>query len=163
MTTNNESLPNKLVGIYAEYLLRLTDIEGVKRSIEALVVDDMPDSILARFTSLPEDVSRVAVLELLEASIRESPATVPDGVAARRILARKYAEQIVDGTLSPYEGARRIWWELWTDCRELKELAIFAGLASEYEDDSSEAHRSEYQRDIVDEACVLLRNAHSNS
>jgi len=52
-------------------------------------------------------------------------------------LAIEVSKSIVDGTLPPYEGARKIWWDVWTLCRyesEGDELAVFIGYATEWEE-----------------------------
>ena len=67
---------------------------------------------------------------------------------------RFWAGEIVDGTLTPYEGARLIWWHGWHELGDPDELTPFVGLASEWEDDPT--HRTLYERDILDEARGLL-------
>ena len=81
---------------------------------------------------------------------------------AGHALARYYAEQIVSGTISPYEGARRIWWDVanavWNDREVWKQYSLFVGLASEWED--YPPGRPDYEQQIRDEAKQLLnRNA----
>jgi hypothetical protein len=54
-----------------------------------------------------------------------------------RLVAAVLAEQILEGQLSPFEGARQIWRELreaWDTNKIISELAVFIGLASEWED-----------------------------
>jgi hypothetical protein len=68
-------------------------------------------------------------------------------------LAHTIAAQIVSGEITPYEGARKIWWDIWEECRELTELKAFVGLASGYEDEPD--HRQDYVNDIVKEAHKL--------
>lgn len=73
-------------------------------------------------------------------------------------LARYYAEQILSGAISPYEGALRIWQEvaneLWGDRELWQKYSIFVGLASEWED--YPPGRPDYERQIRDEAQVIL-------
>jgi hypothetical protein len=73
-------------------------------------------------------------------------------------LACHYAEQILSGVITPYEGARRIWWDvannLWDDREKWQQYSIFVGLASEWED--YEAGRPDYEQGIRDEAKKLL-------
>jgi hypothetical protein len=71
-------------------------------------------------------------------------------------LAMETCQDIVSGRISPYEGARKIWWEIWDADRNLDHLRVFVGLASEYEDDHT--HRSEYSNDILQEARRMLEN-----
>jgi hypothetical protein len=75
-------------------------------------------------------------------------------------LARYYAQQILAGAMTPYEGARRIWWKVANEFSEDQAAAqpylIFVGLASEWED--YEAGRPDYERQIRDEAQKLLNS-----
>ena len=65
------------------------------------------------------------------------------------------ARRIVVGSIAPYDGAREIWEQLAERDEPYPEvLAIFVGLASEWED--HEQHRPLYDRDIVNEARSLL-------
>ena len=149
----NSSANNIAATVYAMYLLRLIELNVVRESAEALIRAGSELPTVVDLMNLSDEVTREEVLRLLEAVLSESRLPIPDPVEARRIVARQYASQIVDGTIAPYDGARKIWWELWTDCRELVELAVFAGLASEYEDDAS--HRADYALQIVQEARAL--------
>src|SRR4030095_9517252 len=73
-------------------------------------------------------------------------------------LARCYAEQILDGTLTPAQGAEHIWWDIandfMTDEHVWPALRGFVGLASEYRD-HPEAH-ADLEQQIRDEAQELL-------
>lgn len=69
-------------------------------------------------------------------------------------LAKEVCREIVSGSLSPYQGARKIWWEIWENERGLDRLRVFVGLASEYEDDHK--HREDYANAILREAQSLL-------
>jgi len=138
------------------YYLELTDLESVCDTIEALSGKVTGLSRLVDSLNASDQIRREEVLSILKSALTEAKVSIPNLISVRRIVAQHYARQIVEGYLSPYEGARKIWWELWTDCRELDELSAFAGLASEYEDDSSEAHRTEYEHDIIEEARALV-------
>lgn len=81
----------------------------------------------------------------------------PDKLAALKTVVDACAKQMVEGTLNPSAGAHRLW--LWAhevyDRRELfDELAIFVGLASEWDD--HEDYRAEYEVQMVEEATKLL-------
>ena len=87
----------------------------------------------------------------------------PDRNSARLIVARFYARQIVDGTVTAYEGARLIWWGPANDALLEPEpeqvsswlkLRHFVGCASEYKDDV--IHRPEYEQDIMGFARELV-------
>ena len=71
------------------------------------------------------------------------------------IVANDIAQDIINGNIEPYEGARRIWWDIWDQNRELDELKVFVGLASGYEEEPS--HRQEYIVDIIKEARKLIQ------
>ncbi|MCP4404628.1 MAG: hypothetical protein GY801_45910 [bacterium] len=67
-------------------------------------------------------------------------------------LAKEIAHQILAETLSPYDGARKIWWELSNVDGGDERLNIFAGLAGEYEDTFNEVDRKYYEQQILEEA-----------
>lgn len=67
---------------------------------------------------------------------------------------RFWATEIVHGTLTPYEGARLIWWHGYNELGYPDELTPFVGLASEWEDDP--AHRALYEQGILKEARQLV-------
>ena len=94
-------------------------------------------------------------------ALRELGIPLPAPVSAQMAVARFYAGKIVDGSLSPYEGAYRIWWDVANEAMPAKEenevwnrLRVFVGLASEYEDNPS--YRKEYEDQIVQEAKDFL-------
>ena len=68
-------------------------------------------------------------------------------------VARSIAEDVIDGRTNAYQGAKRIWREIFTRFPGLTQLKPFVGFASEYEDD--EKHRDEYARLIVEECRIL--------
>lgn len=94
---------------------------------------------------------------LFTKALAELGALVPRRDEALRIIAREYARQILAGEISPYEGARRIWWDVANEPDADPELIVFVGLASEWEDASP--HRSAYEAEIVEEARRLLAKA----
>ncbi|WP_432486222.1 hypothetical protein [Kineococcus esterisolvens] len=69
-------------------------------------------------------------------------------------MAHAWAQAAVDGTLAPYEAARRIWRHACSPLGHPDALAAFAGLASEWED--APAHRAACEADIVAAAHRLL-------
>ena len=68
--------------------------------------------------------------------------------------AKEIAGQIVTGEIDPYEGACRIWSDVWQECDRPEQLTPLVALASEYEDDF--ARRPLYAEDIIREAQKLL-------
>ena len=81
---------------------------------------------------------------------------VPTEEAARWELVRQWASDILAGRLSPFDGARRIWWEGWEKLGRPDSLTPFVGLASEWED--SPDYREQYEQDILDEARNVVRD-----
>lgn len=92
---------------------------------------------------------------LFAKAIRELKLPVPTPAEAGLTLARNIASEVLSGAIVPYEGAKRIWDQVYTRLPELKQLRPFVGLASEYEDDI--AHRDEYARRIVEKCEILTR------
>lgn len=68
-------------------------------------------------------------------------------------IAKSIATEIITGAIEPYDGARKIW-GVWEDSGRPDELAVFVGLASEYEDDPK--RQREYNGDMVSEAKQLI-------
>jgi hypothetical protein len=99
-----------------------------------------------------------AIMALFPKALTELGLRAPSPPDAGLMLARSIADDIVEGRIVPYEGARRIWWKVFTRFPQLTQLTPFVGMASEYEDDKT--HRSEYSQLIVDEAKKLLAGDH---
>lgn len=93
------------------------------------------------------------VQELFERSVNELGLVIPAPPEAGLAMAKIVAQDVLSGRYGPYDGARRIW-GLRSRFPDLKQLTIFVGLASEYEDD--EAHRDEYVRGIMEECRRLV-------
>jgi hypothetical protein len=91
---------------------------------------------------------------LFERALAELNVSVPSRTGALSIIARDFARQISAGNLTPYEGARRIWWEVANEPDADRSLLVFVGLASEWEDVPQ--YRSEYEAGILQEARRLL-------
>lgn len=87
-------------------------------------------------------------------AIQELGLPIPQAPEAGLTLARDIARLVVSGAIAPYEGAKRIWNQIYTRLSELKQLKPFVGLASEYEDDLD--HRDDYSRQIIEEAKSLI-------
>jgi hypothetical protein len=66
--------------------------------------------------------------------MREMGVDAPPVDAALRDLVTFWAREIVDGATDPYAGASRIWRRAWWQLGSPPDLAIFVGLASEWED-----------------------------
>jgi hypothetical protein len=81
-----------------------------------------------------------------------------------RALAIKYSQAIVEGQMSPLEGAKRIWWDVWAVCIQDPEdplgevLTPFVGEASQW-DDSGGRWRPEIEANIRQLAADFLSTA----
>jgi hypothetical protein len=130
---------------------RLTSEEALAASSEALDRGVYSESL--GLLAYEEPVwSQVG--PLFERALTELRIAIPSRQAASLIIAREYARRIVAGEVSPYEGARRIWWEVANEPGADLSLLAFVGLASEWED--APAHRPDYEGDIVKEARRLV-------
>lgn len=97
-------------------------------------------------------------------ALQEIGVTIPSHVEAGKIVAAHLARDVVSGKISPYQGARRIWWDVYNEIEELQELVVFVGLASQFEDYEESARTgdsryveliSEIEKEIVLEAKSL--------
>jgi len=91
-------------------------------------------------------------------AIGELGMQIPDDRTAAKVVAAYYAAGILERAWSPYEGARKIWWNVANafdkDPEIWGQLSIFVGLASEWEDDPG--HRSEYEKEIAAAATAIV-------
>ena len=95
---------------------------------------------------------------LLKEILDEIGVGIPDRSRAGLVLARAYAAQITDGTLSPYEGARRIW-RIQIDVEGLMhDLGPFVYWASEWEE-ADVAGRREQCETAIRTAALGLADA----
>jgi hypothetical protein len=84
---------------------------------------------------------------LFEKAASQLQMTIPEKEEALAFLARHYAQQIVDGALSPYDGARRIWWQVSNELDAPSQLLLsFVGAASEIEDLPERSLQDGYDR-----------------
>jgi hypothetical protein len=108
--------------------------EGMYSKSLGLVFYEKPDS---------SDAVRLFADALSELGI-----PVPPRDEASLIIARDHACQIIDGQVTPYEGARWIWAEVAIERGVHPSLRVLVGLAGEWEDDPR--HRTEYESMIVE-------------
>lgn len=97
-----------------------------------------------------EEPNWFVVRPLFERALSELGIPIPPPDRASLILARQHARRIVAGETTPYDGARRIWFEIANTKGADRSLLTFVGLASEWED--SPDYRTQYEADILDEA-----------
>ena len=95
--------------------------------------------------------------KLFEKCLIELAMVLPSQVDAALQGALQIAEDVVNGIVAPYEGAKQIWTHIYTQFPCLIQLRGLVGYASEYEDD--EKHRLEYEQLIVEECKQLLRKS----
>jgi len=94
-------------------------------------------------------------------ALHELGIPLPAPASAQMTVARFYARKILDGSLSPYEGAYRIWCDVANEAYPTEKenevwnrLRVFVGIASECEDNPR--FQKEYEDQIVQEAKNLL-------
>jgi hypothetical protein len=90
-------------------------------------------------------------------AMSELGVSLPSEAERRRALVMFWAKEMVQGTLSPYDASRLIWWEGWEELGHPDDLTVFVGLASEWEDHPQ--YRVQYERDMLREAQALLDRA----
>ena len=118
-------------------------------------VAEIDSTALLSLASLEKPANRVDVRELVVTLLQELRLDPVDDQQAGLKVARQVAQQIIDGSVSPVEGAKRIWWDVSRRVPLIEEwLRPFGGLASEWEDNV--ALRQEYEVDIVEAAQRLV-------
>lgn len=138
--------------------------------LELLPSEDLPEIAVSALENgcdspslriLAGETKRIAstVGPLFVKALHELGISLPEVASAQMTVARFYARKIIDGSMSPYQGARHIWWDVQLKAYSTqkendvgKRLEIFAGLASEYED----TRRKKYEKKIIQEAKKLL-------
>ena len=99
------------------------------------------------------------VADLFERALDELGARRPSRKEAALILARGYAARIVDGSLSPYAGAKAIWRECACEVRpDDHTLDPFIYWADEFEDTRDPERRRLCESAIVDSARQLVNS-----
>lgn len=90
----------------------------------------------------------------------EAEGTPPlDDERAGLIAANLVAQDIIEGTIEPFVGARKLWWDVARRVPAMEDrLVVFIGLASEWEDNPH--HRDAYDRDIISAARDLIANSY---
>lgn len=139
----------------------------LRRALVRLTVGEQPSEELPDLAAraLAEGIDAPALRELAgltPADVREARdlfllAMEQLGIdvpRSRRDAVQLWAAEILNGTLTPYEGARLIWWHGWNELDRPDDLTPFVGLASEWEDDP--IHRTRYEQDILNHARQLI-------
>lgn len=132
-----------------KYVLGMFLIDDLPQIAIDLVKKGYESPSLRELAGLQVDDSEV-IRNLFLMSLEELGMKVPSITEAGLSTARRIANDILIGSVTPYEGAKNIWEDIYTKYPDLTRLKPFVGMASEYEDD--EEHRKEYIEDIVKEA-----------
>jgi hypothetical protein len=139
------------------------------------VVDDLPiavlpdwaadalvqglDSVSLRELAGLSSTDPIEVREVFYSAARELGEEIPTSTQARWTLATTWAQAIVSGELTPYQGSRLIWTNAAIELDYRQELNGFVGLASEWEDQPE--FRAEDEQDMRKEARRFLANQSS--
>jgi len=146
-------VPARFARVLDQYVLEKRDAEMLYLdALEAL--EDGLDSPSLRMLSACEGCDRDYLRNLLRKAMQELGISMPNQEEACFRSALDVCRDIVAGRVTPYEGARTIWWKITPYCEDQR-LLIFVGLASEYED--CEQFRDAYAMDIVDQARKLIQ------
>ncbi len=98
----------------------------------------------------PDEIQRLFIGWVGEAGLR-----VPTPLEAAMFLATVIAKAVLAGSMTPYEGARQIWDEIYGRLPDIPELTPFVCLASDYE--GHEEHRDAYSSGIVEQCRRLVQ------
>jgi hypothetical protein len=142
----------------AKYRLDLLPLSVLPQvAVEALQmgVDTPSLRLLAGESGSENDESQ----NLFEKSLKELGVEIPNQDEAGMIVSKSIAQEVLDGEIGPYDGARRIWSDVYIHNPSLKSLRGFVGLASELEDHPEDTDA--YVAEIVKE-CQLLVNCSSS-
>lgn len=90
--------------------------------------------------------------DLFLAAMAELGVPAPSG--SYREMARFWAAEMLAGSVSPYQGARHIWWRAWEPLGRPADLDVFVGLASMWEDDPD--RRAMYDEQLLREGERLV-------
>lgn len=145
---------SKMVNNYVFGTLLIDDLPAL--AVQAL--EDGHDSPSLRQLAGADCSDHQEIRKLFLRTLGELKLALPSPRDAGLSLARSIADEVLKETIVPYEGAKRIWHDVYTRFPELVELKYFVGLASEYEDD--EKHRDSYSNQIIEECKTLLAKTH---
>ena len=137
----------------ARALLRMLTPEQMPTWAMCALTDGYDSPSLSELAGLDHADPR-DVRDIFTAALDELGAPTLDEDQARLEMARAWAHAAVEGTMTPYEAARRIWWEASSPMDHPAALVRFVGLASEWEDDPE--HRAAYDAEIIQAARDLL-------
>ena len=150
-------------------IIKILQVAAAKYVINQLPSEEIPEIAIAVLESgiENEEIIELAGMDNPTASnskhvfinaISKLGIQITDIREATICLAKEISEEIIAGSISPYEGARKIWWELSIIEGAAENLKIFAGLASEIEDTQIDDVRTDYERQIKEEANSLIKS-----
>lgn len=108
-----------------------------------------------------QNLSSPEVRDLFFRAVGELGYAMPSLNSAGMILARHIAEEVLSRSLTPYEGAKRIWTDIYLRLPGLKQLGPFVGLASAYEEDLDRA--DSYSRQIWQQCETLVNGSRTHA
>ena len=136
-------------------LLLSTDLSSVAIDAIEAGYDAQSLQMLAGLTAAQSDEAGV----LFDRALAELHITVPSKRKAAKKVALEAMISILDGTVTPYGGARRIWQLCRLLEEPLPELDPFIYAASEWEDRPGD--RRFFDKEIVDAARAILADCSS--
>jgi hypothetical protein len=142
---------NELVDVAARLVLGLAGPENLPVAADTALRGGLVSPALIALMDADPSEARA----LFDRALDELKVSKPSQREAIMQLAHDAAAGIVDGTVAPYSGAKRIW-EL-TSCAptvRIPELDPFIYAASEWEDRPED--RAHFERGIISEARALL-------
>lgn len=152
---SSKIIEKKIKIVTSNYVLNLLPGEEMPDFAIAMLEENIENEELIELAGLNKPTLLDARKLFLKA-IDKLEIKLPDVREATIFLAKEIAEKITTGTISPYEGARKIWWDLANIEGAYKGLEIFVGLASEYEDSHNKELKKDYENQIIEEAMVLI-------
>jgi hypothetical protein len=134
-------------------------VHVVRWAAEQLATEPTSPS-LVELASLTQPIRASEVDGLLTQLLEGLGAPLVTEEQAGLLVARRIAQEIVDGSVEPAVGARKIWWDVARRVPAVEgQLREFIGLASEWEDNPD--HRGEYENDIIDAALRFIEQSQS--
>lgn len=136
------------------FVLELLPVEDI-REVALHAIESGFDSPSLYHLADSQNTDSETTKRLFCKALNELRISMPSPAEAGLSVARRIAHDIIQNTITPYEGAKRIWRDIYTRFPELVELRGFVGFASEYEDDVK--HQDDYACLIVKECKCFLK------
>ena len=131
------------------YVLSALSIDRLPQIAEAALREGKDSLHLRILAGEKGDDSNELIKEFMK-SLEELNLSLPTIQRAAEIAVNYYANSILSGRLNAYDGAKRIWMDVYNQIDHPEGISIFAGLASEYEDFLTWANQGdEYYRGLI--------------